>query len=53
MEDEAGMIFTTHGGTEKYISIGKSEGRKALGRSRHVLEDVGRINLRTFVCLLH
>jgi hypothetical protein len=43
------MKFTTLGETEKYISVGKTEGRKALGRSRHVLEDVGRVNLRIFV----
>lgn len=46
-ENEATVIFTTLGGTEKYISVGKTERRRALGRSRHVLEDVGRINLRT------
>jgi hypothetical protein len=41
------MIFTTLGGTEKHISVGKTEGRRELGRSRHVLQDVGHINLRT------
>jgi hypothetical protein len=47
MEDESNRTFRTLGGAEKYILVSKSEGRRALGRSRHILEDLGRIDLRT------
>jgi hypothetical protein len=47
MEDEASRIFTALGGAQKYILVRKTEGRRTLSRSRHLLGNVERTLLKT------